>query len=168
MPPSRPQQASRDREYASAYREWLDTLSFQEREKLAGMGLDKPECSYIASGSSHDISELSIAVADPSEEPAPAGVDDPAAGQLLKEFLYRIIDEHQNPRLEAECISLAFGFGAARGKTMTEVAQQYGVTRATVSKRVREIQRAFNLPVSEFMKSDRARDTYALTNRSRA
>ena len=91
-----------------------------------------------------------------------------AAGELLKEFLYRIIEDKDNPRLEAECISLAFGFGAPRGQTQTQVAKQYGVTRATVSKRVREIKRAYHLPTSEYMKSESACDTYKLTNRTRA
>lgn len=174
MNDARQLQASRDREYASAYRDWLVTLPFEERQKLAQMGLDKPECSYVGNGRNHDISDLPVAAPEAEDfdhaDPIPSeGVESArAVGELLKEFLYRIIEERQNPRLEAECISLAFGFGAARGLTQTQVAKQYGLTRAAVSKRVREIKRAFNLPASEFMKSDRARDIYALTNRSRA
>lgn len=174
MSEARQQQAFRDREYAQAYRDWLGTLPFQEREKLAKLGLDKPECSYAGNGREHDVSEIDLAapeLRDGENDAEPENEDrhfDTEAGELLKEFLYRIIDERGNPRLEAECISLAFGYGASRGLTQTEVARQYGLTRAAVSKRVREIKKAFNLPASEFMKSDRARDIYALTNRSRA
>lgn len=130
----------------------------------------------MGNGRAHDISELDIAAADQLQEDSEQesgtlrgdAEASRAAGELLKGFLYRIIEDRHNPRLEAECISLAFGFGAARGLTQTQVARQYGLTRAAVSKRVREIKEAFNLPASEFMKSDRARDTYKLTNRSRA
>lgn len=164
-------QQERDRQYTDAYRQWLGSVPFEQQQKLAQLGLDKPDCSYIGNGRTHDITELSIAIEDTENSALPierVGADDArAAGELLREFLFRIIDENENPRLEAECISLAFGFGAARGLTQTAVAERYGVTRAAVSKRVREIKRDFNLPASEFMKSDRAAATYRLTNKAK-
>jgi len=163
-------QAAKDRQYEQAYGEWLSSLTFEQKQKLTKLGLAKAECSYIGNGRTHDISELPLASLDTTlmEEETHDKTIEIAAGELLKEFLYRIIEDKDNPRLEAECISLAFGFGAARGQTQTQVAKQYGVTRATVSKRVREIKRAYHLPTSEYMKSESACDTYKLTNRTRA
>jgi L-cysteine desulfidase len=171
MEDARQIQANRDREYDKAYREWLATLSPKERARMVELGLDKPSCSYAGNGRRHDISELPVAApaeTDENDYESESLVAAREAGELLKGFLFRIIEERRSPRLEAECISLAFGFGAASGLTQTAVAKRYGVTRAAVSKRVREIKEAFNLPASEFMKSDRARSVYALTNRARS
>lgn len=162
-------QNARDREYKDAWAK----LSPKQRQQLQKAGIKGPEMPKYRTHRPEmpDVEKMAQrAVLHENGYPCmPEQVKEPlrASGELLKAFLFRIVDEGRNPRLEAECISLAFGFGAALGLSQTEVAKRYGLTRAAVSKRVREIQQQFNLPASEFMKSDRAREVYRLTNKPR-
>lgn len=157
-------QAEKDREYARAW----DKLTDQGRQDLLKAGVAGPEVPKYRTGKGDASAVIEQSQTPASDEPLQTIEADEEAGQLLKEFLFRIVEERHHPRLEAECISLAFGFGAARGLTLTEVADRYGLTRAAVSKRVREIAEQFGLPASSYMKSDRARRVYRLTNKSRA
>ena len=164
------QQRIRDTEYEAAWK----NLTKRQRRELEKAGITGPEIPKYRTGKHDDVALIeNVPASEPSINPEES-IDDldieniREAGELLKAFLFRIIDESKNPRLEAECISLAFGYGAAKGISQTAIAARYGLTRAAVSKRVREIKDAFELPVSEFMKSDRARAVYALTNRARA
>lgn len=163
-------QNTRDREYLDAW----ENLSPRQRRQLEKAGITGPEAPSYRTFKQDDVALIENVPTTESVAENVSGIEGidansiREAGELLKAFLFRIIDESRNPRLEAECISLAFGYGAAKGITQTSIAARYGLTRAAVSKRVREIKETFELPVSEFMKSDRARAVYTLTNRARA
>lgn len=163
-------QRQRDAEYEAAWKN-LTPAQRKQLEKGGIVGPDLPTYRTCRLDDSAIIEKIAGTEELPDEPDLESPDAEPCvreAGELLKAFLFRIIDETRNPRLEAECISLAFGYGAAKGLTQTALAARYGVTRAAVSKRVREIKETFALPVSEFMKSDRARAVYSLTNRPRA
>lgn len=81
----------------------------------------------------------------------------------------RLVRADKFPRLQADCIVIAIG-GELRedGTTlsMTEVASDWGITKAAVSKRVAKIRENLQLPTNRNLKSDESRKRYALTNAS--
>lgn len=79
-------------------------------------------------------------------------------------WLLRDIVHSSNPRLEAEIMALGAGVLVNDDKTMTRVAKKWGLTRAAISKRVVTFCDEWSLPPSSFMKSEAARENYALTN----
>lgn len=83
------------------------------------------------------------------------------------QLLIREIAFGANPQLEAEVIALAVGVILEEGGTQTRIAKKHGVTKAAISKRVLAFVDRTGLPPSEFMKSAKARSTYALTNQPR-
>ncbi len=81
----------------------------------------------------------------------------------------RLVRADKLPRLQADCIVIAIG-GELRedGTTlsMTEVARDWGITKAAVSKRVAKIRENLELPTNRNLKSDESRKRYALSNAS--
>lgn len=77
-----------------------------------------------------------------------------------------LIRTRPRARLTAECLHLALGDADLEGVTMTDVAKACGVTKAAVSKRVKEIREHLHLRPTANNKSDHARRVYARTNRS--
>lgn len=79
----------------------------------------------------------------------------------------RIVRADKLPRLQADCIVIAIG-GELRedGTTlsMTQVASDWGITKAAVSKRVAKIREDLQLPTNRNLKSDESRKRYAITN----
>jgi len=85
---------------------------------------------------------------------------------MINWILARIIDS-RDPRLEADIMAIGSGLLLRQGKSMTYVAEKYGVTRADISKRVIEFCDEMGLPPSHSMRSVADRETYALTNKGR-
>lgn len=83
-------------------------------------------------------------------------------------WILRDIVHAENPRLTAEVMAMGAGVLVNDDKTMTRMAEKWGVTRAAISKRVVTFCEEWNLPVSQFMKSERAREEYALTNKPKS
>lgn len=72
-----------------------------------------------------------------------------------------------DPQLEAEVMALGAGVLLDDEQTQMRIAEKHGLGRAAVSKRVLSFCDAHGLPPSQFMKSVKARENYALTNQPR-
>lgn len=79
---------------------------------------------------------------------------------VIREIVYG-----ENPRLEAEIISMGSGIMLADEATQTRIAAKYGLGRAAISKRVVAYCETNGLPPSPCMRPERDRAIYAATNR---
>lgn len=70
-------------------------------------------------------------------------------------------------RLTLDCLYIALGDAEIEGVSMTEMSQRHGVTKAAISKRVREIREDLHLPRTGFNKTADACEKYRFTNISR-
>lgn len=87
--------------------------------------------------------------------------------RVIQVILHRIVFAKPCARLEAEIMALGAGVLLADDQTMSRVAKRYGMTRAAISKRVLGFTDEQGLPPSQFMRSKKDRETYALTNQPR-
>lgn len=85
----------------------------------------------------------------------------------IAQVILREIVFSRNPQLEAEIMALGAGILIGDDQSVTAVARKHGITKSAVSKRVVAFCDDNGLPPSAFMKSKRARETYALTNKPR-
>ena len=65
-------------------------------------------------------------------------------------------------------IAIAMGLESVRGKTVTELAEELGVTKQAVSRGVVTFLRMSQLPPAFGLKSEEARRAYQLSNGRRA
>ena len=158
-------QRERDEKYRREYTEWIQSMPPEERQKLAGMGLDKAYLPSGSGGATKDAAESSRARCEASlneeDEPAPRCLEAPqvADAEAGHDLLRRLIGEmlmQSNASLSLECLALVTGL-AYRGDSMTEIAERHGVTRAAVSKRCVELTIALNLKPSRAMRPLSAR-----------
>lgn len=82
---------------------------------------------------------------------------------ILREIVYS-----KDPQLEAEIMALGAGIIMGDADTMTAVAAKHGISKQALSKRVVVYVEENKLPPSAFMRSEKDRKTYALTNQPRA
>ncbi len=68
----------------------------------------------------------------------------------------------RNPRLEADCISMAASFGLSGGASMTQRGEHHGVCKAAISARVRSWCARFHIPLPRDCKE--ATENYVLFN----
>lgn len=165
-------QKSKDVAYAREYQRWIQTLSPEERKKLAISGLDSPLIQNHGNGhSDKDLAESPLA----SETPDIIGEIEPHEsiqnGQPVTDEIHnehtwdavrRILGEilsQKNRSLTVECLALAAGLSYT-GDSMTDIAKRHYVTRAAVSKRCIELTEKLKLPPSRAMKSLTARQSY--------
>ena len=71
-----------------------------------------------------------------------------------------------NARLTVDCLFLSLGDAEHVNVTMSSVGNQYGITKAAISKRVKRILRDLHLPITANNKSAQAAHEYARTNRT--
>lgn len=86
------------------------------------------------------------------------------------EFGRRIVSyarSKDRARLTLDCLYIALGDAEIEGVSMTEMSARHGVTKAAISKRVREIREDLHLPRTGFNKTEHACETYRTTNISR-
>lgn len=71
------------------------------------------------------------------------------------------IAAHKHPELTVAAFCFAAGLYVTEGKSETELAEELGVTRAALSKRIVRITTALGLPPSRGMKTIKARKVYS-------
>jgi hypothetical protein len=157
-------QATLDQEYAKEYAAWLDTLSAEERQQLAALGLDSPEIPKRSAGIgvSRDAAEQSAAqtldeIAAPDAEQEITEADLRVCEVIQKLIGELIVD--RNPALAVECLALTTGI-AYEGNSMIAIAKRHGLTRAAVSKRCIELSERLGVKNLRPMKTERAREIY--------
>lgn len=162
-------QSARDAEYASAYKEWIASLSSEERAKLRADGLDHPDLQRHGSGAANgDAAESPLMkegddpalLPDPEPEPelAPTSSDPEQIWDIMRRMLGELLS-HDNARLTVECLALVSGLQYS-GASMTDIAKRHGITRAAVSKRCVELTELLDLRPSRAMRSLTARQRY--------
>jgi hypothetical protein len=72
-----------------------------------------------------------------------------------------------DPQLEAEIMALGVGL-VMQGETMGTIGNRHGITKQAVSKRVVAFADENKLPPSVYMRSEKDRKTYAMTNQPRS
>lgn len=85
----------------------------------------------------------------------------------IAQVIIREIAFSRNPQLEAEIMALGTGVLMEQAN-MTRIAKKWGITKQALSKRVVRFVEENNLPPSVYMRSEKDRATYALTNQPRA
>ena len=159
-------QRSSNADYQREYRAWVASLSPEERQQLAALGLDQPQASDTSGSGFRDAAQNPQGFIQPEEFDEPA--DDVESNQGTPDhedvlhFVRRLVGEllgQDNVRLSVECLALATGI-SYMGDSMTDIARRYGVTRAAVSKRCVEFTDALGLAPSRAMRSTKARQSY--------
>ncbi len=67
-------------------------------------------------------------------------------------------------RLTADCIALAIGMYREDGRSISDIARDWGITRQSAHARVRRICRTLRIPATDCSKRFDAGDTYKITN----
>ena len=83
------------------------------------------------------------------------------------QVLIREIARSADPQLEAEIMALGTGVLLENHATITRLAKKHGLTKQAVSKRVVRFCIENDIPPSSFMRPERDRETYRLTNQPR-
>ena len=159
-------QPLKDAAYARDYQAWLDTLTPEERWRVAELGLAAPLLPKDGGGGLDEDaadSPLASVAAAPIPEPTPPAAPDPLLETedvwgILRRLLGELLAE-RNARLSLECMALVSGLSFV-GDSMSALARRHGVTRAAVSKRCVELTERLNLLPSRAMRSLTARDAY--------
>ena len=168
-------QAARDAEYSSAYRDWVASLSPEERAQLDAGGISEPDTSRQTSTREHDDSVITrtespepspgddLVFTSPKAPPLPPSSDDAppstTAADILASFCARI-RAHPHPLLAFDAACYASGLMDVEGLSETALAKRHGVTRAAFSKLVVQWSQTFGLSPSRGMRSKRARRSY--------
>ena len=160
-------QSDRAADSEKQYREWIESMTPEERAALQANGLDQPAVQRPGSGAAKGDaadSPLMSEGKDPALEPEPNPEPQPVSfdAEMVHDAIRRVVAEilyHDNARLTTECIALVSGL-VYSGDSMTEIARRHGVTRAAVSKRCVEITELLDLPPSRAMRSLTARKRY--------
>ena len=157
-------QAEADQEYEREYIAWTASMTPQEREQLAALGLDSPEIPKRSAGIgvSRDAAEQSAA--QTLDEIAAPDADEGITEADLRtcEVIQKLIGElivDRNPALAIECLALTTGI-AYEGNSMIAIAKRHGLTRAAVSKRCIELSERLGVKNLRPMKTERAREIY--------
>lgn len=75
-------------------------------------------------------------------------------------WMISFIRNQDKTRLTVDCLYLALGDAEVENTTMTTVAGHHGLTKAAVSKRVREVRQLLHLPINANNKSASAVEKY--------
>lgn len=162
--------------YKKVYNDWVSKLSPKERENLKAQGLDKPledkqnyspdpEVVFDTTiGDEFDYDKL-------DGQPEEKSCDENSAMSKAMEYaletirwsFMRLLANKNDKDLRLDMNSFFFANGLEfllEVKTQTELAKKYGVTRASVSVRVKNWQKALGIKPSVFMKSESACKSY--------
>lgn len=107
--------------------------------------------------------EIAVRCGGQSQGNASDEVDRAIMFDHLRVVLERVVTA-ERPGFEAACLLVAHDVRESNHDSMRDLAKHYGVTVAAVSKRVREIADAYELPLTTFNKSAAAAAGYKLTN----
>jgi hypothetical protein len=89
------------------------------------------------------------------------------AALRVTQVILREIVFNKDPQLKAEIMALGCGVILADDITMGKIGAKHGITRSAVSKSVVAWVKRHNLPPSIYMRSEKDRETYSMTNRPR-
>ena len=100
-------------------------------------------------------------------DPVPADASPSLVDALeLVRRVNSFIRAQDRSRLTVDCLFLALGDAEIEGETMTSVATKHGLTKAAISKRVKQIRLQLHLSINCNNKSPAASKRYAQSNYS--
>ena len=146
------------------YADWYNKQSLEDRKKLPS---PMPSDGSIDSSYIFEISPNHSAYAYTEDN----NFDEPHSGSQklynedeLQEVIRRIVmamqlSENSEVLFQARCILIAFGIGDPPSET--ELSKVKGCSRQFVSKKVKHIQKLFNITPSQYMRSEVACKAYA-------
>lgn len=158
-------------DYENEYRKWVASLSPKKRAELAEQGLDQPLANdtHIVKGD-HSILLENTPTTDESYSDDEIPIDDTNveerskgyAAQLLAWVFGRLQSCRtvKSANIDRDALIFALGMATLEGRTQTEIANSYGITKAAFSARVKSWQKLLGLKPSSFMKSEQACKAY--------
>ena len=163
-------QAEYDNEYQEAYKDWVGSLSAEERKHLNDHALDEPNVGYSATGAPKgDLADSPLASYEPDIAAAIDGNDEVhvrkfASPDVLEAIrqLMAILISHSNIRLTVECLSLVLELRSYDGSSMTQIGRRYGITAAAVSKRCVGLTEELSIRPSRAMQTLIARESHRM------
>lgn len=163
------QQARKNAEYASVYRQWIASVDDQTKRKAKEMGVLEPDTSYLVSkgGSDDEILErmpAPEAMVEYDEMPAPGMVLTQNPMEVVRMALCDILNPRPGSSIEYEAQIVGLAIGALGMGGISHVAKLHGVCRQAVSKRVIKFCRENDLPPSVYMRSEANREVHRLSN----
>ena len=157
-------------DYEAVYRKWVDSLTPKQRAKLVEQGLDQPlaDDTHIVKGDHSILLENTPATDEPFtdiEPPDDTNVEERSKGyaaQLLAWVFGRLQScrTTKSANIDRDALIFALGMATLEGRTQTEIADSYGITKAAFSARVKSWQKLLGLKPSSFMKSEQACKAY--------
>lgn len=90
------------------------------------------------------------------------------ATRQIAQVILSEISFSKDPQLEAEVMAVGAGVILGDRVTITRLAEKHGITKQAFSKRVVRFCEENKLPPSIYMRSEKDRLTYALTNQPRS
>ena len=159
--------------YEDEYAKWVASLSPKQRAKLKAQGLDKPlddhrqtntpgnaEAVFATIGSDFDYDQFDE---QPKLDTSQLEAKALEYGSQLLAWVFARLQSNQSQKtasIERDALLFALGMASLDGKTETELANEYSITRAAFSARVKNWQRLLGLNPSSFMKSEKACRAY--------
>jgi hypothetical protein len=143
------------------------SLGFENGERV--QTIEDHPASHTASGycrrCKHDA-DLQCAKCR-SLDVVPIGEPQPSRAKINERFRLLILQahDHPEPKFYLGCLFIAVGDPAAGGRTMTDYAKSWGVTRAAVSKLCVSICAFLGIDPSPYMKSKQSKESFRDSNR---
>lgn len=169
----------RNKGYQRAYKDWLASLSHEERKNVEKLGLNTPvENPYRVSGHSPDQdrdaaeSTQSRTTFDPGtvDEPAPlaaSGVMSPEIMQIITRIVGTII-AHENVKIATAALAFALNMDGLNGLgSIREYAAKIGVSPEAISKAKRKWESELQLPPNAFAKTAKAKAALSIAQRTK-
>jgi hypothetical protein len=165
-------ESERNRKYRDAWespevKEWIESLSPEDRERMEAKGLLAAAVPKDGGGAfiDGDAAESPLASSTPDIAEMVDGdrnsenADAQARSDVLASFCARMRG-CANPALVFDAVCYGTGVLAIEGQSATELAAKHGVTKQAFSKIAVEWCTKFGLPPARSMKSKRARVSY--------
>lgn len=151
-------------DYQKVYNDWVAGLSEDDRTKLREQGLDKPDDGVSYGRVSSDVI-LAKSGRDFDYDAVDESASDDGHGMAVSMVAWVMgrLQAAKTPKdadIDRDALIVALGMNILEGKTQTQIAQSYGMTKAAFSFRVKKWQRLLGLKPSCLMKSERACRAY--------
>lgn len=165
-------QIVRDREYRDGYREWLDSLSPEERAKAKDLGVAEAAIDRKAVGRGFNGVELDR-IGDRSEGLAASMPEveydevKQEAMRLVRVVLANIFNPAAGRTVAYEVDIIGIALGVPGMGSVTAVAAKHGFTKAAISKAAVKFTDDNGLPPSVYMRSEANREVHRQANRRR-
>lgn len=169
-------------DYATTYREWVASLPPDRRAELKAQSLDEPCCeSYVVLRPDQTglLERMSIDFDYGAFDTPHKGMEtdsqtdeDPVTCHVVRVLAW-VVAHLQDSRttrdalIDFDALVFSLGMDFLGGRTGTDIAQSYGITRAAFSARVKKWQKLLKMRPSSLMKTEKACRAYKASAKAR-